>query len=137
MTAQRICTAAWLIFLVYYFAAKYFVGGFTGFSVNYLVSVIVLVLLTAVFPYYASRWLASKLSGAGNVAARLVLPLSLVAGGLSLFFVVFIAPNFPTIELAKILYRAIEPAVAISVLLFLPDLLARIAPATANTDDTA
>lgn len=120
LIAQRIQLVGWIVFLFYYFAAKYFVGGFTGFSINYLVSVIILVLLTAIIPFYVSRWLLEKLSGNAKIIASLVAPISLTAGGLSLYFVAFIAPNFPNIVLPNILHRAIEPGVAITVLMLIP-----------------
>lgn len=118
--AKRLQLTGWIIFLFYYFAAKYFVGGFTGFSINYLVSVIVLVLLTAVVPFYVSQWLTRGSQANLKIIAALVAPVALTMLGLSLYFVAFIAPNFPNITLTSILHRAIEPAIAISALMVIP-----------------
>lgn len=118
--AKRLQLTGWIIFLFYYFAAKYFVGGFTGFSVNYLVSVIILVLLTAVVPFYISQWLTRSSQANLKIIAALVAPVALTMLGLSLYFIAFIAPNFPNITLPSILHRAIEPAIAISALMVIP-----------------
>ena len=119
-TAKKLQLTGWAIFLFYYFAAKYFVGGFTGFSITYLVSVIILVLLTAVVPFYISQWLTRSSKANLKIIAALVAPIGLTMLGLSLYFVAFIAPNFPNITLPSILHRAIEPAIAISVLMVIP-----------------
>ncbi len=117
---QRLQLIGWIVFLFYYFSAKYFVGGFTGFSINYLVSVIILVLLTAVAPYYLSFWLINKSKAYVKIIASLIAPLTLTSAGLSLYFVGFIAPNFENIALKNILHRAIEPGIAITVLMLVP-----------------
>lgn len=118
--AQRLQLIGWIVFLFYYFSAKYFVGGFTGFSINYLVSVIILVLLTAVAPYYLSLWLINKSTAYVKIVVSLIAPLTLTSAGLSLYFVGFIAPNFENIALKSILHRAIEPGIAITVLMLIP-----------------
>lgn len=120
MTAHRIQTALWALFLIYYSAAKYFVGGFTGFSVPYLISVLVLVALTAAVPFYAARWLTNKLDDAARVAAILLVPTVLTCAGLSLYFLLYIAPSYPNIQLPNIIHRAFEPGIAISLLLLIP-----------------
>lgn len=128
MIAQRIQLVGWVIFLFYYCIAKYFVGGFTGFSIGYLISVIMLIALTAIIPFYATKWLLAKLEGWKAFAIALALPVVFTMTGLSLYFVVFIAPNYPSITLSGILHRAVEPGVVITILLMIPliaSLLAR------------
>lgn len=120
MTAHKLQHWAWGLFLIYYFASKYFVGGFTGFSVGYLVSVVILVTLTGIIPFYAAKWLTGKTAGPAQIAAIFALPVMLTAAGLSIFFLLFIQPNFETIKLPAIIHRAIEPGVAITVLLLIP-----------------
>lgn len=120
MTTQRIQTALWSLFLIYYFAAKYFVGGFTGFSIPYLISVLALVLVTAILPFYLARWITGMLTSPANILISLILPVLLTAAGLSAYFMLFIAPNYPNIQLANIIHRAIEPGIAITLLLLLP-----------------
>ncbi len=137
MTARRIQIIGWGLFLIYYFAAKYFVAGFTGFSVGYLVSVLILVTLTAIIPFYTARWLAGKLTGAARVAAILLLPVLLTMAGLSVFFVTFIAPNFEAIKLPDIIHRAFEPGIAITVLLLVPLIAGRISPEAPEAPDAS
>lgn len=133
MIAERIQLVGWIVFIFYYFSAKYFVGGFTGFSVGYLVSVVILVMLTAVIPFYTAKWLTQRTPGMPAFATALILPIALTAVGLSLYFVVFIAPNYPSITLPGIIHRAIEPGIAISILLLIP-LLARLMRPEERTD---
>lgn len=120
MIAQRVQLVGWIIFIFYYFTAKYFVGGFTGFSVGYLISVIMLVMMTAVIPFYTAKWLVDKSEKLAQFGFALLLPILLTGAGLSVYFVIFIAPNYPAITLPGILHRAIEPGVAISILLLVP-----------------
>lgn len=133
MIAERIQLVGWIVFIFYYFSAKYFVGGFTGFSVGYLVSVAILVMLTAVIPFYTAKWLTQRTPGMTAFATALILPIALTAVGLSLYFVVFIAPNYPSITLPGIIHRALEPGIAISILLLIP-LLARLMHSKEPTD---
>lgn len=120
MIAKRVQLVGWIIFIFYYFTAKYFVGGFTGFSIAYLISVVVLVGLTAAAPFYGVKWLLERTSGSMRFISALLLPSALAAAGLSLYFLIFIAPNYPNIELPGILHRAIEPGVAITILMLIP-----------------
>ena len=132
MIAKRIQLVGWIIFIFYYFTAKYFVGGFTGFSVAYLISVLVLVVLTAAVPFYGVKWLLERSSGALKALIALALPTALAVAGLSVYFLIFIAPNYPNIELPGILYRAIEPGIAVTVLMLIPiigELFAKTEPA--------
>jgi len=126
MTAYKIQTIAWWLFFAAYFASKYFVGGFTGFSWDYLLSVVILCTLTALLPWFGAKWMIGKMEGAGRIAATLALPVALTTLGLSIFFMLFIAPNYPTIELANIIHRALMPGAAITVLLFLPDTINKL-----------
>ncbi|WP_262694369.1 hypothetical protein [Kordiimonas aquimaris] len=126
MQASKIQTILWWLFFAAYFASKYFVSGFTGFSWGYLLSVVVLCILTALLPWYGAKWIVSKMQGAGHIMTALVLPVALTTLGLSIFFLAFIAPNYPTIELANIIHRALMPGAAITVLLFLPDTINRL-----------
>ena len=120
MVSQRIQLIGWVIFIFYYFSAKYFVGGFTGFSVAYLFSVVALVALTAILPFYGVKWWLNRVKGPLKLVSALVLPTAIAILGLSLYFVIFIAPNYPNIKLEGILYRAIEPGVVITALLLVP-----------------
>lgn len=120
MPASKIQTILWWLLFAAYFASKYFVGGFTGFSWPYLFSVCILTALTGIVPWYVSKWITSKLSGGIFVIGGLLLPVILTTVGLSTFFIGFIAPNYPTIELAGIIHRAILPGAGITVLLFIP-----------------
>lgn len=137
MTAHRLQTALWAVFLIYYFAAKYFVGGFTGFSVSYLVSVIILVALTAVVPYYAARWVSGKLEDAAKIASVLLVPTVMTCVGLSLYFLLYIAPSYPNIQLPNIIHRAFEPGIAISLLLLIPSIAKLISRSSDNGAETA
>lgn len=108
----------WALYFLYYFASKYFVGGFTGFSWDYLFSVIYVVGLTFIIPAMISRTALLKTDGIIKLGVLLILPIGLTMLGLSTYFYFFIAPNYETIKLPAIIYRAIEPGVVITVLLF-------------------
>ena len=123
--AEKIREWVWWGFLLAYFASKYFVGGYTGFSVNYALSVIALVMLTAILPYYFARWMTGQQKGARRISAMIMMPITGTATGLAVYFTQFIAPNYPSIELANIIHRAVLPGAAITVLLFTPLLLGR------------
>ena len=134
MIANRVQLVGWIIFVFYYFAAKYFVGGFTGFSVVYLLSVLVLVALTAAVPFYGTKWFLKRTSGAMRLANALILPSASAAVGLSVYFLIFIAPNYPNIELVGILHRAIEPGVIVTILMLIP-ILGEMFAKPENSDD--
>ena len=110
-------TGLWLSFLVYYCASK-FLAGYESYSHDYLIQVVIIVLLTALLPYYLSKGLL-KLERAKAVITVLA-PSLLAMTGYAGFFFVFIKPNFPSMAAEQVIVRGLLPGVVISLILALP-----------------
>lgn len=113
----------WGIFLVYYCLSKFF-AGYQGYSHAYLIQVALIVAVTAVLPYYLSRWLGGKLESA-KVWLYLVAPSVLAMSGYGAFYVLFIAPNFPDVAAFQVVIRGLLPGAVISAILMLPMVVGR------------
>ena len=110
-------TGLWLSFLVYYCASKFF-AGYQGYSHAYLIQVVIIVLLTALLPYYLSKGLL-KLERA-KAAIIALAPSLLAMAGYAGFFFVFIKPNYPSMAAEQVIVRGLLPGVVISLILALP-----------------
>lgn len=120
----------WFGFLSYYTITKFLAGG-GEYSHAYALQVGIIVMLTAIVPFYAtSRLAASRMAAA---RPRLRLPMLLTAPtllsmtGYAAFFVLFIAPNFPDVTAGQVIGRGLLPGVVISALLALPLAFDRLA----------
>lgn len=119
---RNIQMLTWILFMVYYCLSKFF-AGYQGYSHAYLLQVVLIVSLTAVVPFYLSRWLMQF--NTIRLPAVFVLPSVLAMSGYAGFFAVFIAPNFPDVPAFAVIVRGLLPGIAISLILGLPGMLAR------------
>jgi len=112
----------WGLFLIYYCGSKYF-AGYQGYSHAYLFQVGLIVMLTAILPYYMTRLLMTveRL----RVAGILLAPSLLSMAGYGAFFIAFIAPNFPDVPAAAVILRGLVPGIVITLILSLPMLASR------------
>ena len=86
----------------------------------YIATTALVVILTAVIPFFMARYLANKASAPKNYILAAVVPLALSALGLAIYFYVFIAPNAPGMAVTQVLPRAIVPGLVMSALLLMP-----------------
>lgn len=114
--------ALWAIFLLYYCGEKFF-AGYQGYSHLYLLQVGIIVLLTAVIPFYGTK-VAMRYEPARFIVA-VFLPSLLAMSGYGAFYITFIAPNFPDVPATAVIVRGIVPGVVISMILCLPAIINR------------
>jgi hypothetical protein len=107
----------WIIFLVLYFAQKYVADIKEDFQLGYLLNVGILVILTAVIPYYLTRLGMYLVTGKTRAVLALTLPITFSAMGLSVFFFVFIKPYVPDLPLLSILPRSLIPGIIMTIIL--------------------
>ena len=86
----------------------------------YIVTTGVVLLLTAIIPFFASHFAIRNMTSNMRYVIAGVLPLTLCGIGLATYFFVFIAPNAPGISVMQVLPRAIVPGLVMGVLLLLP-----------------
>lgn len=104
-------------FLIFYTAQKYLAAAPEGFVPAYVISVALLVGLTALLPLAMSALAIRVLPGrALKFISAAALPLALSAGGFTLYWAAFLAPNFG-IGLEVVLPRAVFPGISLGVLL--------------------
>jgi hypothetical protein len=115
----------YLIFLAVYSWQKYRAAAPASFNQGYAINVAILVTLTAIVPYVVARLAMSMTSGAGRLASAVLVPTFMAAGGFATFFFVFIAPNFPQVELMTVLPRSLTPGGVIAVILLIHMVLRR------------
>lgn len=113
----------WLTFLVIYIGHKFLAGG-GGISTNYAIQVAIIVVLTALIPFYVTSRLGHLLVRI-RVAIFAVLPVGLAMAGYATFYFVFIAPNFPEVAAADVIVRGITPGIVISAILLVPVITSR------------
>ncbi|TNE58242.1 MAG: hypothetical protein EP340_06110 [Alphaproteobacteria bacterium] len=117
--ALRLQTGLWVLFLIGYTALKYF-AGYNAWNTQYAIQVAILVLMTAVAPFYLSKAVSMRAEGAGRWVMTLVLPVLLCAIGYGLFWYFRVKPSFPDVTLLTVLPRSLLPGLSISVLLLIP-----------------
>lgn len=114
----------WGAFLLYYCASK-FLAGYQGYSHAYAIQVSIIVLATAILPYYATLWM-QRVARRGWLPVTLFLPSLLAMSGYAAFFYIFIAPNYPDITASAVIPRGLMPGLAISAIMVLPVLIRRL-----------
>jgi len=114
----------WAAFLIYYCASK-FLAGYSGYSHAYAIQVGIIVLSTALAPYYLTQFCMRFLAKVRLFLAA-VMPTLLAMAGYATFFYLFIAPNFPDIAAQQVIIRGLLPGLVISGILLLPNIIAAI-----------
>ena len=114
-----------LVFLLIYSIFKYrAVPDLMG-QPAYIKSTAILVVLTAILPYFLSHFVSRKVTGNRQLMTAAILPLILCTAGLACFFYVFIAPNVPGMSVTQVLPRAIVPGLVMGAILALPSFMHR------------
>jgi hypothetical protein len=84
---------------------------------NYILTTCLVILMTAVIPFYLSCFLAKKVSSPSCYLVASLMPLVLSGIGLAIYFYLFIAPSAPSVEIAQVLPRAFLPGIAMGAIL--------------------
>jgi hypothetical protein len=109
----------WLVFFIIYAIYKY-VGSLQVWDPEFFVQVAILVVLTALIPYYVSRALAHKLTDPAKLITTIILPLALCALGYTIFYYTRVKPNFPNVSLTgDVLPRSFLPGFVMTALFLL------------------
>jgi hypothetical protein len=116
MNASKVQNLIWFAMLICYAAYKY-LPGMQTWNTTYAIQVAIITILTAVVPYYATSFLASRMERLNSMIAIALLPTMLAITGYGLFYLVFIRANFPDVTAMQVLPRGILPGIAISALL--------------------
>jgi hypothetical protein len=116
MNSQTAQNLSWFIFLIGYTAYKY-LAGLQSWNTGYAIQVAIIALLTAVIPYYATRFAISRQSFAVATSSLIFMPTVLAVIGYGIFYVVFVRPNFPEVTAAQVMPRGLTPGVCVSVIL--------------------
>ena len=124
MIALRIQTTLWIVFLGYYGVINYSAGS-DSWDSEYATQVALLVFVTAVFPYYLTRWLTGNLVKSYLWFEALFLPVVFCAIGYALFYYLQLGPWFVEVTLVQVLLRSFFPGIVISILLLLPVMATR------------
>ena len=86
----------------------------------YMATTALLVIVTAVIPFFVARYLADRATAPNSHVFAAVVPLTLSALGLAIYFYVFIAPNAPGMAVTQVLPRSIAPGLVMSAILLIP-----------------
>ena len=122
--AHRVQCGLWVLFLVGYTALKYF-AGYNAWNTQYAIQVAILVMMTAIVPFYLSKAIVGRSEGAAQWAAALLLPVVLCGLGYALFWYFRVKPSFPDVTLATVMPRSLMPGISIAVLILIPKVLRR------------
>lgn len=122
--ALRIQTGLWAVFLIYYTYLKYF-AGYNEWNTEYALQVAILVVMTAIAPFYLMKFLSGRTEGSTRWIATLILPIVLCGIGYGLFWYFRVRPNFPDVTLMTVLRRSLFPGISISALLLIPMVMKR------------
>lgn len=114
-----------VFFFAFYSWQKYAAAAPPSFQQAYAINVAILVTLTALLPYIIARILVARIKGSAQLVSALIAPLVLCAVGFTIFFFVFIQPNFAQATLGPVVQRSITPGLAIGGILVLSLLLKR------------
>lgn len=120
---KNVSLIGFLVFLCIYSYFKYTAVPSLMGTTLYMISTAILVILTAIVPYFLTRVLTTKVAQPRKKWVLSFSPLVLSALGLALYFYLFIAPNAPGMSVLQILPRSILPGVVISLLLLGPSLI--------------
>lgn len=97
------------IFLIFYSYFKYVAVPSMMGQTTYILTTSVLVLITAIIPFYAAYFLAKKASPPICYLLASLMPLVFSGIGLAIYFYLFIAPNAPDMGVTQVLPRALLP----------------------------
>ncbi len=114
---NKIALALTAVFLVFYSAQKYLAAAPAGLNTGYILSVAIIVLLTAIIPLIAAGLISRALpAGAASIGAAAILPVIFAALGFTLYWIVYLQPSFG-VPLEIVLPRALFPGVTLGALL--------------------
>lgn len=122
MNVKRLQIILWIVFLTYYSYLKYF-AALDTWDTEYFIQVAILVILTAVAPFYLAQWLSKQFEGSTQIAVTVISPLILCAIGYASFYYTRVKPSFPDVTLTEVLPRSFLPGIAIAILLMIPVLV--------------
>lgn len=116
---RTLVSLAIFAFLIFYSAQKYLAAAPAGLNLTYILSVLVLVGLTAVIPLVLTLLVAPRVPAMPlRLALSAGLPLVLSAAGLFVYWIGFLSPNFG-VPLEAVMPRAIFPGVSLAALMVL------------------
>jgi hypothetical protein len=106
------------LFLVYYIYDKYMGQPPPSFNIEYGLTVALIVLLTAVIPFFNTWIFLRHTQGRLRFLLAAIVPILVSAIGYALFFYVFIAPSAPGVTVMQVVPRSAIPGFAISLIFF-------------------
>ena len=116
---------AFTIFLLVYSYIKYTAVPSQMGEPMYMATTALVVILTAVIPFFIARHLLAKASPPKSYVLAAFVPLALSAIGLAIYFYMFIAPTAPGMAVTQVLPRAIAPGLVMSAILLIPILMSK------------
>jgi hypothetical protein len=119
MSSARVQMGLWILFLIFYTHRKYF-AGYDAWNTEYAIQVAILVIMTAIAPFYLVKFAVGRMEGSSKLLSTLILPSVLCAIGYGVFWYTRVRPSFPDVTLMQVLPRSLLPGIAISVLLLIP-----------------
>lgn len=122
---NRIQMLAYVVFLVFYGAQKYLAVPEQMGELTYTWTTALMVVLTAVIPFFVSYILIPRLDRMGALLIGALLPLILSGVGLTIYYYGFIARYVPDIALTDVLPRALAPGIIMGLILVIPLVLAK------------
>jgi hypothetical protein len=108
----------WILFLIYDTASKY-LAAFSGWNTGYAIQVAIIVVATAILPFYLTRFGARLWQN--QFALLLLAPSCLAMLGYAGFFFVFIQPNFAEVTALQVIPRGLFPGLVITFILLMPE----------------
>ena len=130
MKPEMIQSVLWWVFLIYYTAYKYLVA-LQVWNLEYAIQVGLLVIMTAIIPYYFTKFTLLRLSKPALFFAATLLPALLALIGYAVFYYTRVLPNFPDVTLNQVLPRSIFPGVCMALMFIIPIIVSRTqSPAT-------
>ncbi|WP_299192113.1 hypothetical protein [uncultured Erythrobacter sp.] len=110
MIARKTAWGLYGVFLLAFGAYKYLIAAPPEFSIGYMVSVAILVVLTGVIPFVVAAWLAGKMpSPAGQWVVAIAVALIVCCAGYASYWALFIAPTGADVPMQAVALRGIYP----------------------------
>jgi hypothetical protein len=114
---NKIALTLTAVFLVFYSAQKYLAAAPAGLNTGYILSVAIIVCLTAIIPLVAAGLISRSLpTGAPSIGAAAILPVVFAALGFTLYWAAYLQPSFG-VPLDIVLPRALFPGLTLGALL--------------------
>ena len=104
------------LFLIVYSAVKYQAVPSQMGQSTYIFTTIILVVLTALIPYLIGLSMAAKVKLGHPFVTAIIVPFLLSAGGLAVYFFLYIKPVAPGMSVTQVLPRAVIPGLCLSAL---------------------